>query len=391
MNDVEEDEDGAEPPVPSCLSMKSDRLEGNPPCFSDEPGPSDTQIFAHELSETSCSCLASALKSKRSHLGELDLSGNKLQDPGVEILCGGLASPNCRLETLRLERCSLSQTSCSSLASALKSNPSHLRELDLNGNKLQDTGVKHLCGFLKSPDCRLKTLRLMHCGLSEISCASLASALMSNPFHLRQLHLSENWGLQDSGVKKLCDFLGSTGCRLETLRLMNCSLSEISCSSLAAALKSNPSHLRELQLSLNKLQDSGVKELRGFLKNPDCRLEILRVNNRDIKALGVPEPIPADIGQGQGPRREISAEDRLFDARPEFIKRVTEPVLNSLLDILLKHQVINDSEMPLPGQKRDERARDVIDTVRKKGNEASSILIDALRNLDPYLSGELKL
>ncbi|XP_056220880.1 protein NLRC3-like isoform X2 [Seriola aureovittata] len=43
MNDVEEDEDGAEPPVPSCLSMKSDRLEGNPPCFSDEPGPSDTQ------------------------------------------------------------------------------------------------------------------------------------------------------------------------------------------------------------------------------------------------------------------------------------------------------------------------------------------------------------
>ncbi|XP_055367915.1 NACHT, LRR and PYD domains-containing protein 14-like [Betta splendens] len=222
--------------------------------------------------------LVSALKSYPSHLKELDLSLNSLQDSGVTHLCGFLESRHCRLETLRLSCCRLSKISCDSLVSALKSNPSHLTELDLSKNDLQDSGVKQLWGFLESHHGRMKTLNLSECSLTEFSCDSLVSSLKSNPSHLTQLDLSDN-NLQDSGVKHLCHFLENRHCRLKTLRLRGCRLSGISCDSLVSALKSNPSHLTELDLSKNDLQDKGVKHLCGFLESGHCRLENLRLSH----------------------------------------------------------------------------------------------------------------
>ncbi len=48
-----------------------------------------------------CFILTSALCSNLSHLRELDLSGNKIKNRGVQILCDVLNNLRCKLERLR--------------------------------------------------------------------------------------------------------------------------------------------------------------------------------------------------------------------------------------------------------------------------------------------------
>ncbi|XP_053709219.1 NACHT, LRR and PYD domains-containing protein 3-like [Synchiropus splendidus] len=231
-----------------------------------------------ELSERSGSLLSSVLSSPSSSLTQLDLSENyDLQDPGVELLSAGLRSPHCHLETLSLRDCGLSERSGSFLSSVLSSPSSSLTQLDLSSNNLQDAGVELLCAGLKSPHCHLESLRLSCCGLSERSGSLLSSVLSSPSSSLTQLDLSENYDLQDPGVELLSAGLKSPHCHLETLSLLECRISERGCASLASALTSNPSHLRELDLSCNHPGGPGLELLSAGLESPDWRLETFRV------------------------------------------------------------------------------------------------------------------
>ncbi|XP_067299139.1 NLR family CARD domain-containing protein 3-like [Pseudorasbora parva] len=121
------------------------------------------------LTDQCCEIVASALQSSNSCLRELDLSNNDLRDSGVKLLSVGLKSPNCQLEILRLAGCMLTEESCCYLASALSSNPSHLRELDLSYNHLGQSGVKKLSDTLNSPNCTLEILNIDHGGEIRIT------------------------------------------------------------------------------------------------------------------------------------------------------------------------------------------------------------------------------
>uniref|UniRef100_A0A673G1S3 NACHT domain-containing protein n=1 Tax=Sinocyclocheilus rhinocerous TaxID=307959 RepID=A0A673G1S3_9TELE len=232
------------------------------------------------VTEESCSALTSVLSSDSSNLKELDLSNNNLQDSGVKLLSDGLKE-NCTLEILRLNDCELTEKSCSVLATVL-STKTILKEMNLNNSRLLDSGVKEICEGLKNPVCELKILN--NCALTEESYSALASVLGSDSSSLKELDLSNN-NLQDSGVKPLSDGL-KENCKLEKLRLSNCSITEEGYKALASALRSNPSHLIELDLTGNDPGQSGVKQLSDLLQDPNYSLKTLRLNNNNITAEG---------------------------------------------------------------------------------------------------------
>uniref|UniRef100_A0A8C2HF84 Si:ch211-191a16.5 n=1 Tax=Cyprinus carpio TaxID=7962 RepID=A0A8C2HF84_CYPCA len=162
---------------------------------------------------------------------------------------------------VRLNDCNLTYKGCALLTTVLTS-LSNVRELDLSNNNLQDSGVEILCvGVNRSRIYQILnfvTLRLEKCGMTERSCTALASALSSKTCSLTDLDLSIN-DLQDSGVKKLCAGLQNPHCTLE--KLSNCNVTHEGVTALTEALKSNPSHLKELDLAKNDLEESDLKVL----------------------------------------------------------------------------------------------------------------------------------
>ncbi|XP_076139100.1 NACHT, LRR and PYD domains-containing protein 3-like isoform X2 [Alosa pseudoharengus] len=228
------------------------------------------------LTEESCEVLTSALQSKNSLLKELDLSSNPLRDSGVRLLSVGLNHTNCRLETLRLVGCGLTEESCKVLTSALQSEHSLLKELDLSSNPLGDSGVRFLSVGLKHTNCRLETLRLADCKITHNSCEIVASVLQSTN-SLIKLDLGEN-DLGDSGVKLLSNGLSSPHCKLQTLRLADCKLTDKSYEMVASVLQLSNS-LLQLNLSDNDLGDSGVQLLSKGLSSSNCKIHTLRLTD----------------------------------------------------------------------------------------------------------------
>uniref|UniRef100_A0AAQ4QNN2 NACHT domain-containing protein n=1 Tax=Gasterosteus aculeatus aculeatus TaxID=481459 RepID=A0AAQ4QNN2_GASAC len=167
----------------------------------------------------------------------------------------------------------LSPAQWSALVFILLSSEEDLEVFDLKKYSSSQEALLRLLPVVKASNKAL----LSGWNLSERSCDALSSVLSSQSSSLRELDLSYNH-LQDSGVKLLSAGLKSPHCELETLRLSVCNLSERSCDALSSVLSSESSSLRELDLSNNHLQDSGVELLSAGLESPHCELETLRLS-----------------------------------------------------------------------------------------------------------------
>ncbi|XP_032872991.1 NACHT, LRR and PYD domains-containing protein 3-like isoform X2 [Amblyraja radiata] len=135
--------------------------------------------------------------------------------------------------------------------------------LGLGFNKdLGDSGVKLVSDTLRNPHCKIQRLWLYSVGLTDSGAEDLASALITN-HTVTELNLSGN-KLGDSGVKLVSDVLRNPDCKIQRLGLGSVGLTESGAEDLVSALSTNTS-LTWLNLMGNSLTDRCVPALRRLI------------------------------------------------------------------------------------------------------------------------------
>ncbi|XP_072133524.1 NACHT, LRR and PYD domains-containing protein 3-like [Mobula birostris] len=133
----------------------------------------------------------------------------------------------------------------------------------------------------------IKHLDLGNC---HIQCEGI-QRLGPGLYKCRELSLGQN-KLGDSGVKLVSAALRNPECKIQKLGLENVGLTDSGAEDLASALSTNTS-LTELDLSDNELGDSGVKLVSAALRNPECKIQKLMLNAVDLTDSGAEDLVSA--------------------------------------------------------------------------------------------------
>ncbi|XP_051865133.1 uncharacterized protein LOC127566659 [Pristis pectinata] len=153
------------------------------------------------------------------------------------------------------------------------------QELRLGSNKLGDSGVKLVSAALRDPECKIQSLELKSVGLTGSGAEDLVSTLRANG-SLMEINLSGN-KLGNSGVKLVSAALGDPACKIQRLWLEKVGLTDSGAEELVSILTANRS-LMEVNLCGNKLGISGVKLVCAALKDQECKIQRLELDGASL-------------------------------------------------------------------------------------------------------------
>ncbi|XP_056122752.1 NLR family CARD domain-containing protein 3-like isoform X5 [Rhinichthys klamathensis goyatoka] len=179
------------------------------------------------------------------------------------------------LKSGRIKKAKLSSSQWSAVVFVLLTSEEKLDKFDINDfvgidNETEKLKVlQKLLPVIKES----RSVQLRNCGVTDEGFAALTSALRSNPEHLRDLNLSFN--KIGESVNLLSDVLQNPHCKLEILWLWDCGVTDEGFAALTSALRSNPEHLRELDLTGNNIGHSGLKLLSELKDDPHYKLKTL--------------------------------------------------------------------------------------------------------------------
>ncbi|XP_056311255.1 NACHT, LRR and PYD domains-containing protein 3 [Danio aesculapii] len=234
-----------------------------------------------------------------------------------------------------------------------------------------------------------RSAQLRKCGITNEGCAALASVLRSDSSHLRELDLSLS-KLEDRGLKLLFDGLKDPHCKLEKLELSDCGVTVEGCAALSSVLRSDSSPLRELDLSWNQLGDAGLMRLSDGLKDPRCKLEKLKLCSCDITDEGY-TALASALKSDSSHLRELDLSwNKLREVGVKLLCDGLKDPHCKLETLRLRNCGVTDKGgVALASALRSESSRlRELDLTENKLGDASEKLLSALKN-DPHYKLEI--
>jgi len=287
---------------PKARRWRSLHLESN------DFGDSGSELLFRTLAEEACACdleflslkqcgiqhlpttFRDYLRSERSTLRQLDLSGNELDDEQVARLATCL--PSSELRMLDLSRNRMTPASMSILGNAVAE--SRLEELRLRGNNLRDEGVALLVATELRARSKLKYLDLSANTLSDTGVLSLARMMQSSCLH--ELNVMDNPLITDASLS----VLAST---LRRLRVLNISKLTSLTDRTARALVDSAKHSvlrRVIRFGVNLSPESEHEMTRIFhlVGSRTFQVIVVLCAAIDVKRVGINSPLrllPKDL------------------------------------------------------------------------------------------------
>ncbi|KAG1666816.1 hypothetical protein FOA52_011657 [Chlamydomonas sp. UWO 241] len=247
----------------------------------------------------------------------LCISSNDITDISMRPLLGVLADPVCQnLEDLDAANNRLSAVSVNSMCPLLLRERDRalagvhvppppplcawLRELSLSGNPIGDTGTEVLAGVVGHHACRLRSLDLSKCGITERGASVLAPAIAASTV-LQSLDLSWN-SLGKRGARFLAGGL-VTAQSVQQVHLAWTGIGDEGASHIASALVDNIS-VRLIDLSGNSL---GVETciVLGEVLQENERLDTILLRDNPIGHVGAKRLLRAMARRAEGGALQI--------------------------------------------------------------------------------------
>ena len=234
-----------------------------------------SKISSHEFITSLCDVVNHKLCPE---LAWLDLAENDIGD-GLTKLCHTLTKQKSKLTKLDIVCCSLTNECLPVVCELLRNECCNLIDLKLSNNKgINDEGIRILCERALTKDkCRLERLDLKESYLTVNCLPILCKTLQNEHCKLSYLSLCGN-NITDEGVHILCELaLLKEQCKLVELNLTNCLLTDECVPDLCKTLRDEHCRISELYLYHNTFTEKGEKSISEIETQEHCKARGLKI------------------------------------------------------------------------------------------------------------------